>query len=296
MTTPRTQPLQLLIVDPQNDFCDIPGATLPVTGADADMNRLAALVDQAGGAIVDIVVTLDSHPVYAIERPAFWQQPGAVGVDGADAAGGAPQPGAPVAPVAPFTQIKAEDVRAGRFAPRDAALREQVLAYLDALEASPKKYILMVWPTHCVVGTWGHNVHDDLAAALGRWEAARLRTVEKVLKGQNPMTEQYSAVRAEVPIAADPRTQTNRALVDRIVDFPGLTFIAGEASSHCVAATAEDLFAEMSAERLARVVLIEDAMSPVGGFESGATAFVERARALGVRTMTAAQALGLLSA
>ena len=284
MTTPRTQPLQLLIVDPQNDFCDIDGATLPVTGADADMKRLAALVDQAGGAIADIVVTLDSHPVYAIERPAFWQQPGA------DVAEGVPQP------VAPFTQIKAEDVRAGRFAPRDAALREQVLTYLDALEASPKKYILMVWPTHCVVGTWGHNVHGDLAAALGRWEAARLRTVEKVLKGQNPMTEQYSAVRAEVPIAADPRTQTNRALVDRIVDFPGLTFIAGEASSHCVAATAEDLFAEMSAERLARVVLIEDAMSPVGGFESGATAFVDRARALGVRTMTAAQALGLLSA
>ncbi|HEY1397240.1 cysteine hydrolase [Roseateles sp.] len=281
MTTSRTQPLQLLIVDPQNDFCDIDGATLPVTGADADMKRLAALVDQAGGAIADIVVTLDSHPVYAIERPAFWQQPGGEG---------APQP------VAPFTQIKAGDVRAGRFAPRDAALREEVLSYLDALEASPKKYILMVWPTHCVVGTWGHNVHGDLAAALGRWEATRLRTVEKVLKGQNPMTEQYSAVRAEVPIANDPRTQTNRALVDRIVDFPGLTFIAGEASSHCVAATAEDLFAEMSAERLSRIVLIEDAMSPVGGFESGATAFVARARALGVRTMTAAQALGLLSA
>ncbi|WP_431263645.1 cysteine hydrolase [Roseateles chitinivorans] len=284
MTTPRIQPLQLLIVDPQNDFCDIPGATLPVTGADADMKRLAALVDQAGGAIADIVVTLDSHAVYAIERPAFWQVPGD------DGTGEAPQP------VAPFTQIKAEDVRAGRFAPRDAALREPVLAYLDALEASPKKYILMVWPTHCVVGTWGHNVHAELAAALGRWEAARLRTVEKVLKGQNPMTEQYSAVRAEVPIASDPRTQTHRALVDRIVDFPGLTFIAGEASSHCVAATAEDLFGEMSAERLGRVVLIEDAMSPVGGFEAGAGAFVERARALGVRTMTAAQALGLLSA
>jgi len=276
-----TQALQLLIVDPQNDFCDIPGATLPVTGADADMKRLAALVDQAGGAIADIVVTLDSHPVYAIERPAFWQQLTGEGV---------------AHPVAPFTPITAADVRAGRFAPRDAGLRDQVLAYIDALEASPKKYVLMVWPTHCVVGTWGHNVHGELAEALGRWEATRLRTVEKVLKGLNPMTEQYSAVRAEVPVAADPRTQTNRALVDRIVDFPGLTFIAGEASSHCVAATAEDLFAEMDAGRLARIVLIEDAMSPVGGFEAGATAFVERARALGVRTMTAAQALGLLSA
>jgi len=279
-----TTPAQLLIVDPQNDFCDITGAALPVTGAKADLQRLAALVDQAAGAIADIVVTLDSHPVYAIERPAFWQQDGAAGAD------------AVAQPVAPFTQIKAQDVRAGRFSPRDPALRDQVLAYLDALEASPKKYILMVWPAHCVVGTWGHNIHDELAAALGRWEASRLRAVEKVLKGLNPMTEQYSAVRAEVPVAGDPRTQTHRALVDRIVEFPGLTFIAGEASSHCVAATAEDLFAEMSPERLARVVLIEDAMSPVGGFEAGAKAFIERARGLGVRSMTAAQALGALSA
>ncbi len=280
---------QLLIVDPQNDFCDITGAALPVTGADADMKRLADWVDQAGAALSDIVVTLDSHPVYAIERPAFWRQ-GGPAMDEPGLGGEAAQP------VAPFTQIRAADVREGRYSPRDAALREAVLAYLDALEASPRKYVLMVWPTHCVVGTWGHNLHAELAAALGRWEAARLRTVEKVLKGQNPMTEQYSAVRAEVPIDSDPRTQTNHALVDRIVDFPGLTFIAGEASSHCVAATAQDLFAAMTPERLARIVLIEDAMSPVGGFEAGAGAFVERARALGVRTMTAAQALGLLSA
>ena len=287
LMAPLVQPVpasQLLIVDPQNDFCDIPGAALPVTGADADMKRLAAWVDQAGATLSDIVVTLDSHPVYAIERPAFWRQGGPELTEEAALA------------VAPFTQIRAADVRAGRYSPRDAVAREAVLAYLDALEASPRKYVLMVWPTHCVVGTWGHNVHGDLAAALGRWEAARLRTVEKVLKGQNPMTEQYSAVRAEVPIDGDPRTQTNQALVDRIVDFPGLTFIAGEASSHCVAATAEDLFAAMTPERLARIVLIEDAMSPVGGFEAGGIAFLDRARALGVRTMTAAQALGLLSA
>jgi nicotinamidase-related amidase len=30
----------LLIIDPQNDFMDQPGAALPVTGATADMERL----------------------------------------------------------------------------------------------------------------------------------------------------------------------------------------------------------------------------------------------------------------
>lgn len=269
---------QLLIVDPQNDFCDIPGAALPVRGADADLQRLAGWVQSAGEALTDIVITLDSHPVYAIERPAFWR--GAAEGD----------------LVPPFTNIRADDVRAGRFAPRDAARLPQVLDYLDRLEASPRKYSLMVWPTHCVTGTWGHNVHAALAEALAGWEAAQLRPVEKVLKGQNPMTEQYSAIRAEVPIKDDPRTHTNQALVDRIVQFPGWTFIAGQASSHCVAATAEDLFEHMSPERLQRVVLLTDAMSPVPGFDAQAATFIQRAGASGVRTLATGEALALLQA
>jgi nicotinamidase/pyrazinamidase len=272
---------QLLLVDPQNDFCDIPGAALPVAGADADLRRVAALVAAAGQRLTDIVVTLDSHAVYGIERPAFWMRPGAGGPATAE-------------PVTPFTAITAQQVRDGVYAPRDPALKTTVLTYLDALEASPKKYTLMVWPTHCVIGTWGHNLHGTLAEALGQWEAASLRTVDKVLKGLNPLTEQYSAVRAEVPVAGDPRTQTNQALVDRIVDFPGLTLIAGQASSHCVAATADDLFAAMDAQRRARVVLLTDGMSPVGGFEAGEQAFLARAADLGVRQMTVAEATALI--
>jgi nicotinamidase/pyrazinamidase len=33
---------KLLIIDPQNDFCDIPNAALPVAGAKSDLQRLAA--------------------------------------------------------------------------------------------------------------------------------------------------------------------------------------------------------------------------------------------------------------
>ena len=40
---------RLLIIDPQNDFCDIAGAALPVPGANADMHRLAGLMKQARG-------------------------------------------------------------------------------------------------------------------------------------------------------------------------------------------------------------------------------------------------------
>ena len=48
--------VHLLAIDPQNDFCDLPaeGAaapTLPVPGAHADMQRLAALLRMQGGRI-----------------------------------------------------------------------------------------------------------------------------------------------------------------------------------------------------------------------------------------------------
>jgi nicotinamidase-related amidase len=51
--------IQLVAIDPQNDFCDIPGAALPVTGANADMERLAKFVGRAGHKLSDIHVTLD---------------------------------------------------------------------------------------------------------------------------------------------------------------------------------------------------------------------------------------------
>ena len=56
-----TRRARILIIDPQNDFCDIPGAALPVPGGDADMKRLAGFLAKAGEAIEDLVVTLDSH-------------------------------------------------------------------------------------------------------------------------------------------------------------------------------------------------------------------------------------------
>ncbi|WAC73370.1 isochorismatase family protein [Roseateles sp. SL47] len=269
---------QLLIVDPQNDFCDgIEGATLPVPGAHADLQRVAGFIEAAGSRLTDIVVTLDSHPAYAIERPSFWQT----------ADGG---------PVAPFTQITLQQVKDGAYAPRDRHLAEHVRFYLGALEASPKQYRLMVWPTHCVTGTPGHNIHADVAQALAAWESRSLRVVEKVLKGRHPLTEQYSAVKAEVPLPDDPSTGIHHVLVDRIVSFAGLTFIAGEASSHCVAATAEDLLEAMTPERRHRVVLLRDCMSPVTGFEAGEAAFFQRAADWGVRSMTAAEALALVAA
>lgn len=270
----------LLIIDPQNDFCDLPalpGQTpaLPVAGADADMQRLAALIDRAGDRIDAITVTLDSHHRLDIAHPGFWCR----------ADGGA---------VSPFTPITAAQVRAGDYRPRDAAALPRTLAYLDELEARGR-YTLMVWPVHCEIGSWGHNVHEAVRAAYNRWEEGRQATVQKVIKGTNRWTEHYSAVQAEVPVADDAGTQLNTALLADL-DRADRILIAGEASSHCVKATTEHIVQHLPGGRPERLVLVTDAMSPVAGFEAQAATFLAAMQARGVRLATCAEAAALLPA
>ncbi len=280
----RTQ-THLLIIDPQNDFCDLPESycpslptatrpALPVAGAHADMQRVAALIAQAGAAIDAITVTLDSHQRIDIAHPTFWRQ-------GRGAA------------VAPFTPVTAADVRAGRIAPRVAVHTPRVLAYLDALVATGR-YTHMVWPVHCEIGSWGHNVHADLRAAYNAWEERTARTVQKVTKGENPWTEHYSAIMAEVPDAADPATGFNQALIDQLKQADRI-YIAGEAGSHCVKATTEHIVQGLGGDAR-RLTLITDGISPVAGFESHYQAFLDAMRASGARLESAAAVAAELQA
>ncbi|MBC7680865.1 MAG: cysteine hydrolase, partial [Ferruginibacter sp.] len=254
-----THHTHLLIIDPQNDFCDLPLSpssaipALPVVGADADMQRLAAFIRARGAALNDITVTLDSHHRLDIAHPTFWQQ-----ADGSA--------------VTPFTTITAAAVHAGQYLPRQPSALGRTLAYLDALEARGR-YTLMVWPVHCEIGTWGHNVHADVHAAYNVWEDQHGRNVTKLTKGSNPWTEHYSAVMAEVPDAQDEATQLNHALMTAM-DQADTLLIAGEASSHCVRATTEHIVQHLARQKPQRIVLLTDCMSPVGGFQLQHEAFL----------------------
>jgi nicotinamidase-related amidase len=280
--------LHLLLIDPQNDFCDLPAGylptdpvsrqplapSLPVPGAHQDMLRVAGLINRGRAGLSAISVTLDSHHRFDIAHPTYW-----IAADGA--------------PVAPFTEISAADVRAQRYLPRHPGGLPITLNYLDRLEAAGR-YKLMVWPVHCEIGSWGHNVHADVRAAYGHWEEAALGIVAKLAKGSNPWTEHYSAVQAEVPDADDPDTQFNTRFVRGLAEADRI-YVAGEAGSHCVKATVEhiaDYFAaEYGPASLAKLVLITDCISPVTGFDAQYQAFLQAMQARGVQLMTAADVL-----
>ena len=274
--------LHLLIIDPQNDFCDLPAdlipdgfaPSLPVSGAHQDMLRVAGLIRDGGAGLTQISVTLDAHHRYDIAHPTFWRS----------GSGG---------PVSPFTQISAQQLREGAFVPAADGALPRAQAYLDALE-SAGRYQLMVWPVHCEIGSWGQNIHGAVRAAYNAWEVAQLQVVAKLSKGSNPWTEHYSAVMAEVPDPQDPATQLNIPFLDSLVSADRI-YICGEAGSHCVKASTEHiadyLQAQQGRDALARLVLLTDCMSPVPGFEAQQEAFLAAMLARGARLATSTEIL-----
>lgn len=263
-----TKRIAMLIIDPQNDFCDVADSNqiyqpaLPVNGATNDMRRLARLITRIGTQIGQITVTLDTHSPYDIAHPVYWT----------NAAAETPLP---------YMEITEEDVTRGVWRPRNPDMQEHVIRYVRALKEKGR-YVLRIWPEHCIEGSWGHNVQADVRDALDDWARQQFKVVDYALKGTNPGTEHYSAVEAEVPDAVDPDTQVNW----RIVSIPSnaeTVLIAGEALSHCVASTVRDMASRLSKADIAKMVLLIDCMSPVPGFERQGQEFIAEMIALGMR-------------
>ena len=240
--------VHLLIIDPQKDFMDDPGSSLPVPGANADMQRAAALIGRIGPKLADIHVTLDSHRVIDVAHPGMWR-----GEDGKS-----PNP---------FTIITPDDVANGVWLPRAPGLRARMLAYAKALAAGGQ-YPLMVWPEHCKIGTPGHNVQADLLAALEAWERKEFANVHYVTKGSNPFTEHYGALMAEVPDPDDPSTQLNSEVLGMLQDAD-IVGVMGEALSHCVKSTVDQIARHIGDEHIKKFHIITDCTNPVPQVANG---------------------------
>jgi len=243
--------VELLLIDPQNDFCD-PKGSLYVGGAEKDMELLSQMVDRLVDKIFDIHVTLDSHHLVDIAHPIFWL----------DSNGNHPNP---------FTLISAEDVDNGLFRTTNPQFQKRATEYVNALRDN-SRYILCIWPPHCMIGSWGYGVYPVLYKSLAKWEE-KFAMVDYVTKGSNFYTEHYSAVQADVPDPQDPGTMLNRGLIETLekADIIGLS---GEALSHCVKFTVEDIANNFGEENIKKMILIDDTSSSVTGFEEQGKEFV----------------------
>lgn len=253
--------VDLLIIDPQNDFCD-PKGTLYVNGADDDMQRLSDMIVRCKDKINDIHVTLDSHRYVDIAHPVFWK----------NSSGEHPQP---------FTIITVSDVENGVWVTSLPSLHKRSLEYVKTLEKN-NRYSLCIWPYHCLIGSWGHNIYPCVFNAIQEWEKD-FAVVDVVTKGSNIYTEHYSAIKADVPDPRDITTQINTQLIETLEKVDVIA-VAGEANSHCLATTIIDIADEFSDDSyIKKLVYLEDASSPVGGFQDLTDDFVNTMVARGMQ-------------
>jgi len=158
--------------------------------------------------------------------------------------------------------------------------------YTSALEAKGR-YTLIIWPEHCIIGTNGHNVYPALNDSLQQWSQTNMKTVHYSLKGEECLTEMYSAISAEVPAPND-LVNFKTDLYRGCVDTEKLV-VCGQALSHCVNFTVRDIHrrvVETNDLAASSIYLLVDASSPVPGFEAHGTQFVEDMRAAGVNITT----------
>jgi nicotinamidase-related amidase len=176
-----------------------------------------------------------------------------------------------------MTPISLEDVERGVWKVNPAVaqsvangnyvgLQKHMLHYCRKLSAGDK-YSLMIWPYHAMLGGIGHALVSAVEEACFFHCLARNSQTGFEIKGGNPLTENYSVLKPEVLDSADSRpiAQKNVRFIKKLLDFD-VVIIAGQAKSHCVAWTIDDLLTEIRAqdETLAsKVYLLEDCTSPV---------------------------------
>ena len=159
----------LITIDPQNDFCDPARGSLYVKGAENDMAALAEFITRRGDILDEIHTTLDSHSVLHVAHPIFWK----------DSNGQHP---------APFKVISRKDVESGKWTTANPRWMKRGLVYVTALERN-KRYALVIWPPHCLIGSWGHGIYPAVSDALIAWEEKYFARVNFLVKGSNIFTE-----------------------------------------------------------------------------------------------------------
>jgi len=283
----------LVIIDGQKDFH--PGGSLAIASADDDAKRIAALIrstlaNNSSFKIDRIVATLDSHHKLHIAHPSFWRSENGV------------EP-------APYTIITSEEIENVKWIPRKDLklpisnqlfhanimnpnpimrksfqnsdgtfdLKAYCIEYCKRLEKD-RRFQLCIWPEHCLIGSTGHALHDDIKSAIDEWIQATGRSAEFVMKGQNLLTEMFSALKAEVEIC--PETRLNQELLESL-KLSDRILICGQALSHCVNYTTRDLIDNMEESEKQKVEVLKDCCSCVEGFEDCGNEFLKYVHANG---------------
>ncbi len=230
-------------IDVQVGFCT-PGASLFVPGAVEDTQRTVEWLYRNLGQITGLFFSLDTHRMFQIFHPAWW----------VDAKGQHP---------APLTPVFLDDVRAGKWVP--VAHPKESIEYVKKLEATGK-YVLTIWPYHTLLGGLSHALVPAVMEAALFHAAARKHQTHFETKGTHAMTENYSVLSPEVTeLNGQVVGDFNAPFFKMLMEYDRI-YVFGQAKSHCVLSTLNDIQQHVMSTDPAlakKIFILEDAMSPV---------------------------------
>ncbi len=265
----------LVAVDIQNTFC-IPGFELFVggrsgTGAVDDNRRLCQFLYRNLDIITHITTTMDTHQAIQIFHALYL----------VDDRGRHPPA---------HTLITEEDLEDGRWrfnpvlAPTldiDPDYGDRHLRHYARRLRATGKYDLTVWPYHAMLGGIGHALVSAVEESFFFHSVARYSRPEFHTKGDHPLTEAYSALGPEVLEGPDGESIAHKSelLLQKAIEFDAV-IIAGQAKSHCVAWTVEDLLQQIQTrdQGLAgKIYLLDDCATAI--YVEGVLDYTDQAEA-----------------
>ncbi len=254
--------VHLLLIDVQKDFC-FPQGSLFVggrsgRGAMDDNRKIAEFIYKNLATITQITTTMDTHFAYQIFFPSFW----------VDKAG---------EPLTAHRVITTVEIEKGEVRPNPSVakwlcggnytwLLKQTKHYTAELEKAGK-YKLYLWPPHCLLGGAGHALSGVIHEARLFHSFARGSQSNVEVKGGHPLTENYSVMQPEVLTRHDGKalSQRNTAFLRTLLTSDAV-LIAGQAASHCVKSSIDDLLTEVVTTDRAlakKIYILTDCMSSV---------------------------------
>lgn len=227
-------------IDIQNDFMD--NQALGVPGSVQDVNNICNFIYGNLDKITKIMASIDTHIPHQIFHPCWW----------VDKNGNNPSP---------FTLITLKDLDNGVWMPVINPIASR--KYVEGLEAKSKKN-LCIWPYHCLQGTTGCALVKEFFNMMYFHEVVRKTVPQRVVKGQDPLSEMYGIIKPEFDI----KGYIDMNILNAIQSYDKI-IISGEARSHCVLESIGQILDYYSGNTSVtnKIYILEDCMSNIPGFE-----------------------------
>ncbi|EIJ81386.1 hypothetical protein PB1_00535 [Bacillus methanolicus PB1] len=230
----------LLGIDFQNDFLE--NGSLPVPNSFSDVKNFARFIYENADAIDDIYMSLDTHTTNQIFHSTWW----------VNSEGEHPKP---------YTIITSKDIENTIWKP--VYYEKESIEYVKGLESSGKKQ-LMIWPFHCLQGSFGASLEPQLSNVLLAYSLYKERDVRYVTKGLNPISEMYGIFKPEY----SREDSTNEQFIQDLSKYKQI-IIGGEAKSHCVLESVKQIVESFESinHKDYTLYLLEDCTTSIPGFE-----------------------------